>query len=454
VYAGPARPVKHAAAVPAGAAAPGALSTYGEGGESGMPVEVRNDIALAIPFFLVLIGVEVLAARQLRRPVYRLQDALADLGCGIGQQVALVFFALGILQLYAALHAHSLVRFADGSGWPWLVAFFYVEVAYYWWHRASHEVNLLWAAHAVHHQSEDYNLAVALRQAVLTTATSLPFYLPMAFIGVPPTVYAATLSYSLLYQFWIHTELIGKLGPLERVLNTPSHHRVHHAVNPRYLDRNYGAILIVWDRLFGTFAEERERPVYGLTTPLRSYNPVLAQIEEWRVVARKARALPRRRDRLLLWLRSPAWTPAGPATSCEEEVQRRPKHEIPISRRARGYALLQFAPVVAVTFLLLLGQASAPRAWLALGAAFVCWTLLSIGGLLDGRRWAVPLEAARVAAVVLAVGGLALRAPHAAPGDQVRTATGGAPRASASSAAVAVAFDGRSPAAGAPCSSP
>jgi sterol desaturase/sphingolipid hydroxylase (fatty acid hydroxylase superfamily) len=372
-----------------------------------MPVEVRNDIAYAIPFFLVLIGAELVASRRLRRPVYRLQDSLADLGCGIGQQVALVFFTVAILRLYAGLHVHSPVRFAEGSPWPWVIAFFYVEIAYYWWHRASHEVNLLWAAHVVHHQSEDYNLAVALRQAVLTTATSLPFNLPMALLGVPPVVYAATLSYQLLYQFWIHTELIGKLGPLERVFNTPSHHRVHHAVNPRYLDRNYGAILIVWDKLFGTFAEERERPVFGLTKPFTSFNPLVAQIEEWRVIAAKARALPRRRDRMLIWLRSPAWTPDGAAPPSEAEVQRRPKHEIPISRRAKLYAVLQFAPVIAATFVLLLVQATAPLAWLAAGAVYVAWTLFSVGALLDGRRWALPVEAVRVAAVLLVAAGFA-----------------------------------------------
>jgi alkylglycerol monooxygenase len=324
--------------------------------------------------------------------------------------VSVVFVALALLELYARLHARSPIRFADGSPWPWAIAFVWVEVAYYWWHRLSHEVNLLWAAHAVHHQSEDYNLAVALRQAVLTTFTSLPFYLPMALLGVPASVYAATLSYSTLYQFWVHTELVGRLGFLERFLNTPSHHRVHHAVNPRYLDRNYGAILIVWDRLFGTFAEERERPVYGLTKPFASFDPLRAQLEEWRVIAAKARALPSRRDRLLIWLRSPAWTPAGGATPSEEEVQRRPKHDAAITRRRAIYALVQFAPVIAATFFMLLRQSVAPLGWLALGAAFVGWTLLAVGGLLDGRRWAVPVEVARLAAVAAVVAGLAVRA--------------------------------------------
>jgi sterol desaturase/sphingolipid hydroxylase (fatty acid hydroxylase superfamily) len=359
-------------------------------------------IAFAIPFFLVLMAVEWWIARRARRRVYRLPDALADLGCGVGQQVTLVFFAAALLQLYAALYDRfRLVTFAEGSGWPWAIAFVYYEVAYYWWHRASHEVNLLWAAHAVHHQSEDYNLAVALRQAILTSFTSLPFNLPLALLGVPTAVYAITAAYSLLYQFWIHTELVGKLGPLERVLNTPSHHRVHHAVNPRYLDRNYGAILIVWDRLFGTFAEERERPVYGTTKPMRSFNAVWAQAQEWVEIAAKARALPRRRDRIAIWLRSPSWSPSGAPGPTEAEVQRRVKHDAPVSRALAWYAAVQFAPVVAATFLMLLWQ-PAPPAALAVAAGLVFWTILAVGLLLDRSRWARAIEAARLAAVVAA----------------------------------------------------
>jgi len=361
-------------------------------------------IAFAIPFFLVLIAVELFVARRRGREVYRLADALADLGCGIGQQVAMVFGAAVLLAAYDWLHVHgSLVTFPAGSPWPWVIAFVGVDVLYYAWHRASHEVNLLWAVHAVHHQSEDYNLAVALRQAVLSGFTSLPFYAPMAFLGVPTAVYATMVALSTLYQFWIHTELVGKLGAAELVLNTPSHHRVHHAVNPRYLDRNYGAILIVWDRLFGSFAEERERPVYGVTKPMASFNPVWAQVQTWAEVAGKGRQL-RGLDRLRIWWKSPAWNPAGAALPDEETVQARPKHQPSQAGRAlQVYALVQFAPLVAATFVLLLVQGSAPAARLVVPALFVLWTLLTVGGLLDGRRWAVPAELARLVALAAAV---------------------------------------------------
>ena len=172
---------------------------------------MRNYIALAIPFFFVLIGAELLWARVRGARVYRFNDAITDISCGVTSQVTAIFWGLLQLAIYAWIYDHhALIRFT--AAWPaWLIAFAGVDLLYYWWHRLSHEVNFLWAAHIVHHQSEDYNLAVALRQAVLTTWTSLPFYAPLALFGVPPLVWAAMVAFSTLYQFWIHTQLVGKL---------------------------------------------------------------------------------------------------------------------------------------------------------------------------------------------------------------------------------------------------
>ena len=358
-----------------------------------------NYIALAVPFFFLLIGLEIVLARAHRRRVYRLADAVADLGCGIAQQVVVAFAGAVLLAAYATVHDRfRLVTLAATSPWAWLLAFAGVDLAYYWWHRLSHRVNLLWAVHVVHHQSEDYNLAVALRQAILSGFTSLPFYLPLALLGVPPLAYATMLSLSTLYQFWIHTELVGKLGRAEAVLNTPSHHRVHHAVNARYLDRNYAATFIVWDRLFGTFAEEREPAVFGTVKPLESFNPLWAQVEYFVQLWRKARSLPRWSDRLKTWIMAPDWKPAGAAWP-EPPVEGRVKHEAPLGRRGRLYAGLQLVPVVAATFVLMMWGAAMPRGTALLLAALVLWSLASLGGLLDGRRWARPLEAGRLLAV-------------------------------------------------------
>src|SRR2546426_8104877 len=168
-----------------------------------------NLIALAIPFFFLLIGVELWAAKRRGLKLYRLADVVADLSCGMTQQVLLVF-EVGVLTAgYSWLYQRRFVSFAEGSLWPWLIAFFAVDFVYYWWHRLSHQINVLWAVHVVHHQSEDYNLAVALRQAVLSVWTIWPLHLPLALLGVPPIAFFIVDSFSTLYQFWIHTELVG-----------------------------------------------------------------------------------------------------------------------------------------------------------------------------------------------------------------------------------------------------
>lgn len=360
-----------------------------------------NYIALAIPFFFVLIGVEVWAARRRRLRVHRFDDCVVDLACGMTQQVLLVFFAAALIAAYAWTHAHlRLVTFAPGSAWPWVIAFVAVDLGYYWWHRLSHEVNLLWAVHVVHHQSEDYNLAVALRQAVLSAVTILPFHLPIALLGVPPAVFLTVESFSTLYQFWIHTELVGKLGPLERVLNTPSLHRVHHATNPGYLDRNYGATLVLWDRLFGTYEEERERPVYGITKPLASFDPLWAQVHYWVELARLARLAPRWSDRVRVWFAHPGWRPPGAAEGVRPPAGG--KYDPRAGRGLAAYVATNLVLAVGATFALLLFQHALTALERAVAAGLVLLTIAGWGALLERRSWALLLETVRLALAALA----------------------------------------------------
>jgi sterol desaturase/sphingolipid hydroxylase (fatty acid hydroxylase superfamily) len=362
-----------------------------------------NYIALAVPFFFVLIGIELLVARRRGRAVYRFEDALTNLGCGVTQQIIVLFVNGALFGVYLWLYNHA--RIVDLGRHPvvaWLVAFVGVDFIYYWWHRTSHRVNLLWAAHAVHHQSEDYNLAVALRQAVLTPFTSLPFSLPLALIGIPPLAFIAADSLSTLYQFWIHTELVGRLGPLEAVLNTPSHHRVHHARNPEYIDRNYGAILIIWDRLFGTFALERAAPVYGITKPFRSFNSIWAQIHPVvDVVATSLRA-PRLRERLRVWLAPPERT-FGWETPPHALPLDAAKFSVQVAPRLRRYLWINFALVIAATFVLMMWSERLPSLKLVCGAALILFAIVSIGGLVEGKRWARLLEVARLPLTAVAL---------------------------------------------------
>jgi alkylglycerol monooxygenase len=256
-----------------------------------------------------------------------------------------------------------------------------VDFVYYWWHRLSHRVNLLWAVHVVHHQSEDYNLAVALRQAVLSVWTIWPFHLPLALLGIPPVTFLVVDSLSTLYQFWIHTELVGKLGFFERVFNTPAQHRVHHATNPRYLDKNYAATLCIWDRLFGTFEEEREQPVYGLVKPLHSFDPMWAQVQHFLVLSRRTRAL-RGMDKLRVWLKGPAWG-HPPALEITRAQQR--KHAVELSRRELRWLAATLVLAVSATFALLWFQLSLPPAKRALLALATLLLIASWGFLLDRR---------------------------------------------------------------------
>ena len=364
-------------------------------------------IQLAIPVFFLLIGLELGLARVLERPSYRLNDSIGDLSCGVLQQLSGVFLKTALFAGYALLYAgYRLFDVPIDAAWAWALCYLGHDFLYYCFHRTSHEVNAGWAAHVVHHQSEEYNLAVALRQGALQPAVSWVFYLPLAVIGFPPAMFLAVSSIDTLYQFWIHTRLVGRLGPLEWVLNTPSHHRVHHARNPRYIDRNHGGTLIVWDRLFGTFAREEDEPVYGITKPLASFNPLWANVHYWAEMWDLARRARRPLDRLrVLWMR-PGWRPSdlgGPLGPSEVDRASYVKFDIPLPRAVKLYVLAQFSAVlVAATLYLRQGEALPPTLRVA-GALALAWSLTSLGGLLDRRAWAVPLEAARLALVALLV---------------------------------------------------
>ena len=387
-----------------------------------------NYVVFAIPVFFALIGVEVLTARILERDVYRFSDSIADLSCGIVQQVVGVFLKTAIFAGYAWLFAqHRIFDPPVGAAWTWASCFLGVDFLYYWFHRFSHEVNAGWAAHVVHHQSEEYNLTVALRQGALQQALGWVFYLPLAVLGFPPLVFLAASAFNTLYQFWIHTRLVSRLGPLEWVLNTPSHHRVHHGRDPKYIDRNHGGTLIVWDRLFGTFQAEEEEPTYGITTPLRSFNPVEANLQVWIDLARKARATRRRRDALrLLWAR-PGWAPedlGGPVAPAEVDRASFSKHDPPAPSALRAYVFAHMgALIVAATAFLYAAGSLGPLAMAAAGSTLVA-SLASLGGLLDGRRWAIGLELLRLFLGSLALAALALPAAVVGAGIAVTAASG------------------------------
>lgn len=316
-----------------------------------------NLIVLSIPIFFALIGLEVAWDQLKGRGLYRLGDSLANIGCGIMDQSTGLFSKVLVVAAYTAMfHLTDTWRSWELQATPtvWVATFVLSDLAYYWAHRLSHEVNILWIGHVVHHQSEDYNLAVALRQSVLQKVLLMWVYWPLALAGFPPEIFLTCMAVNLLYQFWIHTELIDTLGPLEWVMNTPSHHRVHHGRNPEYIDRNHAGVFIVWDRMFGTFQKELVKPTYGITRPTETFNPVHAQwkpvVDLWNDLKR----IPNWRDKLRFLFATPGWYPdslggpqAPPAISGQEKkYDPRPSKAVAALLIARWLLLLVVALLV------------------------------------------------------------------------------------------------------------
>jgi alkylglycerol monooxygenase len=360
-------------------------------------------ILWATPAFFLLIALELLISWRRRHAPYRLADAINSIALGQLSTYTGVFGRVLGFGLYVLVYEHLRLVTIDGnSPLAWVAGLVFYDFLYYWYHRLGHEVNVLWAAHVVHHQSEEFNLSTALRQTATSYLFSGLFYLPMALLGFPPALLLGVGLIDLLYQFWIHTEQVGSLGWFDRVFATPSNHRVHHAVNDRYLDRNYGGILILWDRLFGTFEPERpeEPPVYGTRAPLRSWNPVWANLHSYAGLAADSWHARSWADKLRVWVRHPGWRPA-------EVAARYPKAEFRLG--AGGKFQPRLVPSLAAycaaqsLVILALGThflAVAPRweSWAV--TVYLAWLVLSlaiVGGLLEGRRTYVRAEAARLA---------------------------------------------------------
>ena len=370
-------------------------------------------ITWATPVFFALIALELLVAKLRGRRVYHGSDAINSLGLGVISQIVAVFSKLLTLGIYAwCVQRFAIFALPANSGWVWISALLLYDFCYYWLHRAGHEVNILWAVHVVHHQSEDYNLSTALRQTGSGVLLGWLFYLPMAIIGYPLEVFVVVALIDLLYQFWVHTELVGRLGWFDRVFCSPSNHRAHHAVNDRYLDRNYGGILIVWDRWFGTFIEEDDTdpPIYGTRSPLRSWNPLWANAEVYWATAKDAWHARRWRDKLLVWLKPPGWRPVDVAERFPKpafDIQRE-RFLPPLTRGYMIYSLVQFALLLGMAVQFLDLAKHLPAAALIGYAVFLVLSLAALGALTESRRLGVGLELARLlatAAVPLLTGG-------------------------------------------------
>ncbi len=355
----------------------------------------------AIPGFFALMAVELVASWAMRRRVYRLNDAINSIGLGVLSQIVGVFSKVLTIGLYAwTVERAALFALPADSPWVWVGALILYDFCYYWLHRCGHDVGILWAAHAVHHQSERYNLSTALRQTSSGALLGWIFYLPLALLGVPVEVFAVVAVIDLIYQYWIHTELVPKLGWFDRVFASPSNHRVHHAVNDRYLNKNYGGIFILWDRWFGTFVEEAddESPVYGTRIALRSWDPLWANVEVYWAMVKDAWHARRWRDKLRLFFAPPGWRPDDVAERFPKPAFDlcRAEFDPPLSWLMRAYCLLHFVLLLGLSVRFLSAAASLNAAQVVAYASFLLLGLASLGRLLEGRAWALAFEIPRL----------------------------------------------------------
>ena len=269
-------------------------------------------IFLAIPVFLLMICAEMVYGLLKGKNNYRLNDTITSINIGLISRFPTIL-NLGFQGLTFSYIAKNLNLFQlpVNSIFTWIFAFILYDFLYYWMHRIHHEFKLLWATHVVHHHGEEFNLSTALRQTSTGFLWKWIFFLPILLVGIPSSVFVAVGGLNLIYQFWVHTEHIGKMGWYEKIFITPSNHRIHHAKNPEYIDRNYGGVFILWDRLFGTYCEERDdlKPIYGTVVPLQSWNPFWANIEVFVSMIKDSYHTKKWQNKIKIWFAKTNWRP-------------------------------------------------------------------------------------------------------------------------------------------------
>lgn len=369
-----------------------------------------NVIKIAIPFFFVMMALELFILwKNGKINYYRITDTINDLSCGVSQQVADIFMKLVLFGIgYNYVYEHWSItqifdfQYISKDSWiSWILVFIAGDFVYYWFHRHSHEIALFWASHVVHHQSEEYNLAVALRQSIFQQFFSWFYYLIFAFAGVPFEMWFITMGINLIYQFWIHTRAVGKLGFLEWFMNTPSHHRVHHGKDPKYCDKNHAGVFIIWDRMFGTFQEEEEEPTYGITVPLNSWNPLWANIGSYQSLFKEVAKAKGLKNKFWVLFGKPGWRPSengGPIYPVEIDKKNYHKYDTHLPNSTIYYLVFHFVIVLLFTTQLLelatdfLNQSMEIQFTVVGGSFLVLLSLANLGGIMENKKWAFKSE--------------------------------------------------------------
>ena len=365
-----------------------------------------NPTVIAIPIYFLLIGIELIVHRIQATKSYRLNDAITNINCGVTSQVTGAFLKVFTVGFYTFMYEQFKFTTIENSALTWAIAFITYDFCYYWAHRMSHQVNLFWGGHSVHHQSEEYNLSVALRQSSSQTIWTFLFYTPMALGGIDPLVLVSVSGFNLLYQFWIHTESINRLPKwFEWFFNTPSHHRVHHARNPKYIDKNHAGTFIIWDKMFGTFREEEERPTYGITKNLNSWNPVWANFAHYNDMLIAMRNTNGFKDKLKYMFRKPGWLPeslGGYRTPYDIDASTYQKYDARGSKLLNFYIIFQYIVLLIGTSVFLFNLNFFDKHFIEkiLVAGVIIYSTVCFGALFEQKNWVKIGEISRILLVI------------------------------------------------------
>jgi len=359
-------------------------------------------ILIAIPFFVIAIFIELWYQKKKNQKWYRLNDAITNLNIGIGNQVFSLFIKAILLWSYAyTMNEFSFFRL-ENTWYNFLFCILLFDFLFYWAHRWSHEINFFWGAHVVHHSSEEYNLSVALRQSWIHNLIAFFIFLPIPLIGFHPQTFILAASIQTLYQFWIHTQAIKKLPWwIEFWLNTPSHHRVHHGVNPQYIDKNHGGLLIIWDRIFGTFEEEKEEVKYGITQNINSWNPAWANWHYYHDMWKLFRKAPNLWLKLKVFFAKPGWDPTTNSIPNYSVDLNRRVYDTQTSKSLQKYVIVQFCLAVFALSAFMWFFYELSWFFRISNSILILLTGVICGGIFENKNWVYKAEYLRLFLVLI-----------------------------------------------------
>lgn len=362
--------------------------------------DLINYAALAIPAFFLFLGLEYwIARRQSKKQLFVFESSIANITIGIAERLINLFITGLFYGVFVWLYERYAPWHIPDKFWVWIVLLFLTDLIWYWYHRLGHEINILWAVHIVHHQSEEFNYTVSARITTMQAIVRNVFWCVLPLMGFPPAMVITTLIIHGSYSFFTHTQVIRKLGWLEYILITPSHHRVHHASNAKYINKNYGDLFVFWDKLFGTFQKEEEEPVYGITHPLRSYSFIWQHVHYFGELFYACYRQKGLRAKLRLLFGSPDQLDQGIRNQLERRLipERTGKKAL---HTFKAYLVVQVVVIVTILFVLALFVNRINLTDRVTASLFILITLINCGALLQQRRWIYYLEYIRLFVVI------------------------------------------------------